>query len=79
MIGDRKFDVEAAIQNGIPCIGVTYGYGSKEELKKSTWDILDECGQVGVIIGDDCTVPNDIDDDRFNWVREACAEYAANH
>ena len=53
--------------------------GSKEELKKSTWDILDECGQVGVIIGDDCTVPNDIDDDRFNWVREACAEYAANH
>lgn len=58
--------------------GVIYK-GSKEELKKSTWDILDECGQVGVIIGDDCTVPNDIDDDRFNWVREACAEYAANH
>ncbi len=58
--------------------GVIYK-GSKEELKKSTWDILDDCGQVGVIIGDDCTVPNDIDDDRFNWVREACEEYAKTH
>ena len=70
--------------NGKPVIGgftqdgVIYK-GSKEEVKKATWDILDEAGQVGVIIGADCTVPNDIDDDRFNWVREACAEYAAKH
>ena len=35
MIGDRRFDVDAAAQNGIPCIGVTYGYGSKEELKNA--------------------------------------------
>ena len=40
MIGDRKFDVEAAIQNGIPCIGVTYGYGSIEELKNAGATIL---------------------------------------
>ena len=58
--------------------GVIYT-GTKEELKKATWDILDNCGQIGVIVGDDCTVPNDIDDDRFNWVREACIEYAAQH
>jgi len=42
-------------------------------------DILDECGQVGVMIGADCTVPNDIDDDRFNWVRDAAVEYAEKH
>ena len=52
---------------------------TKEELKKATWDILDNAGQIGVIIGDDCTVPNDIDDDRFNWVRDAAAEYAEAH
>lgn len=50
--------------------------GSKDEVKKATWDILDECGQVGIMIGADCTVPNDIDDNRFNWVREATEEYA---
>ena len=31
------------------------------------------------MIGADCTVPNDIDDDRFNWVREAAVEYAEKH
>ena len=58
--------------------GVIYD-GTKEELKKATWDILDNAGQIGVIIGDDCTVPNDIDDDRFNWVRDFAAEYAEAH
>lgn len=31
MIGDRLYDVEGAHRHGIPCIGVTYGYGSREE------------------------------------------------
>lgn len=55
--------------------GIIYK-GTKEEVQKEVWRILDEAGQVGVMIGDDCTVPNDIDDDRFNWVREACEKYA---
>lgn len=33
MIGDRKYDVEGALQNGLPSIGVLYGYGSREELE----------------------------------------------
>jgi len=33
MIGDRKFDIEASNQINVPNIGVTYGFGSKEELK----------------------------------------------
>ena len=32
MIGDREFDVTAAARNGIRSVGVTWGYGSAEEL-----------------------------------------------
>ncbi len=32
MIGDRDHDVHGALHHGIPCIGVTWGYGSPEEL-----------------------------------------------
>jgi phosphoglycolate phosphatase len=32
MIGDRDHDVHGALQNGLPCLGVTWGYGSVEEL-----------------------------------------------
>ena len=48
-------------------------------VKKATWDILDECGQVGVMIGADCTVPYNSDDDRSNGVRDAAIEYAEKH
>ena len=32
MIGDREFDVAAAAANGIPTVGVTWGYGTAREL-----------------------------------------------
>jgi phosphoglycolate phosphatase len=32
MIGDRKFDIIGANKTGVTPIGVTYGYGSREEL-----------------------------------------------
>lgn len=67
-----------AVIGGFTQDGVIY-QSTKEELKKATWDLLDGMGQVGVVIGADCTVPNDIDDDRLNWVREAAEEYAAAH
>ena len=35
MIGDRKHDVLAARENGIDCIGDTWGYGSRDELETS--------------------------------------------
>ena len=34
MIGDRKHDIIGALNAGIDSIGVTYGYGSLEELKE---------------------------------------------
>jgi len=35
MIGDRKHDIIGALNNGMRAIGVTYGYGSREELQKA--------------------------------------------
>jgi phosphoglycolate phosphatase len=32
MIGDRKHDLIGAVANGIRPVGVSYGYGSSEEL-----------------------------------------------
>jgi phosphoglycolate phosphatase len=32
MVGDREFDVLAATRNGMPTVGVTWGYGSGAEL-----------------------------------------------
>ena len=40
MIGDRKFDVEGARALGVESVGVTYGYGSKEELKEAKADYI---------------------------------------
>ena len=35
MVGDRKFDMEGGNCAGIHTLGVTYGYGSEEELQES--------------------------------------------
>ncbi len=40
MIGDRKFDVEGARALGVESIGVSYGYGSLEELKEAGADYM---------------------------------------
>ncbi len=53
--------------------------GTEQEVKEAAWEILDECGQIGIMLGDDCTVPNDIDDTRLEWVRQAAIEYAEKH
>lgn len=35
MVGDRKYDIEAANAAGLPNIAVSYGYGSEEELSNA--------------------------------------------
>ena len=74
----KKLFGGAPVIGGFTQDGVIYK-GSREEVKKAAWDILDNAGQIGVVLGADCTVPNDIDENRFNWVRDAAAEYAAQH
>lgn len=53
--------------------------GSREAIEKRVYEILDECGQIGIMLGDDCTVPSDIDDKRLEWVRQAAIRYAREH
>ncbi len=40
MVGDRKYDIEAAKAFGIYTVGVLYGYGTKEELKRAGADCI---------------------------------------
>lgn len=54
--------------------GVLYS-GTREEVEKETVHILEKAGTRGVILGADCTVPKDIDPERFNWVRDAAAAF----
>ena len=35
MVGDREHDVLGARENGLGCIGVLFGYGSREELERA--------------------------------------------
>ncbi len=37
MVGDRSHDVEGAHANGVDCLGVLYGYGSREELSGANY------------------------------------------
>ncbi|MDW7650729.1 MAG: HAD-IA family hydrolase [Bacillota bacterium] len=40
MIGDRKYDIIGAKAHGLTAVGVTYGYGSEEELRAQKPDYL---------------------------------------
>lgn len=74
----KKFFGGKAVIGGFEQQGVLYT-GTKEEVEKRTFELLDEAGQLGVMLGADCTVPGDIDEKRFGWVREAAAKYAESH
>ena len=40
MVGDRCFDMEGGVKAGVHTLGVTYGYGSEEELLRSGAECL---------------------------------------
>lgn len=42
MVGDRRFDIEAAKRKGLASVGVLYGYGTREELEAAGADYLVE-------------------------------------
>jgi len=49
--------------------GVLYT-GTREEVEAETEKVVAEAGDVGLVIGADCTVPGDIDHERIKWVGE---------
>ena len=42
MVGDRKYDVEGARECGLLCMGVLYGFGSREELEEAGAEYIAE-------------------------------------
>lgn len=40
MVGDRFHDIVGAHEHGIPCVGVTFGYGSREEFIEYSADYI---------------------------------------
>ena len=50
MIGDRRFDVEGARAMKVESVGVTYGYGSMEELVEAHADYIVETQQSKKIV-----------------------------
>lgn len=49
VVGDRKSDIAAARKAGCKAVAVTYGYGSKEELKEADYVISDLKQLAGII------------------------------
>ena len=40
LVGDKSHDVEGAHEHGIPCIGVTWGFGGRDELEAAGADYI---------------------------------------
>ena len=40
LIGDTRFDVEGAKEAGVPCIGITYGFGTREQLEQAGAEVV---------------------------------------
>ena len=48
LIGDTAYDVVGANQFGIRCVGVTYGFGTREQLQKAgAYRICDSVEEIG--------------------------------
>ena len=45
--------------------------GSREAIQAETRRILQEAGREGIILGADCSLPQDIDNAHLRWVIEA--------
>jgi phosphoglycolate phosphatase len=45
MVGDRRYDIAGARANGMRAIGVTWGFGTREELEGAGADLVVDCPQ----------------------------------
>lgn len=51
MIGDRHHDVDGAMHHHLPCIGVLYGYGNREELERAdAWKIAATVAELDTLL-----------------------------
>jgi phosphoglycolate phosphatase len=58
MVGDRDHDVLGALHNGIACIGVTWGYGTPQELLRAgAVALADAPAEIAALVGTTYDVP----------------------
>jgi phosphoglycolate phosphatase len=51
LVGDRHHDVEGARQHGLPCLGVTWGFGSRAELEAAgAAAVVDEPAEIAAAL-----------------------------
>jgi phosphoglycolate phosphatase len=51
MIGDRSFDIEGAVANGVNGVGVLWGFGSREELEKAgAYAVIEQPEHLGALV-----------------------------
>lgn len=54
MVGDREHDVLGARENGLDCIGVLFGYGSRKELEEvNAYRIVETAAELGAALMED--------------------------
>ena len=49
--------------------------GSRAELEDETKRLLAAAGRQGVILGADCTVPDDFEIERLDWIRQTASQF----
>ncbi|WP_165313204.1 HAD hydrolase-like protein [Rothia halotolerans] len=58
MVGDREYDAVGAAANGMPCIGVSWGFGTEEELTAAgAAPVADDVGQLRTAIAELAGLP----------------------
>lgn len=52
MVGDRRFDIEGAVANGVRGVGVLWGFGDREELEAAgAWRVIEAPAEIGLLAG----------------------------
>lgn len=65
MVGDRLFDVEGARLNGLPCVGVRWGYAPEEELEAAgAARIVEDAADLRAALGERLPAPWRLTDSR---------------
>jgi phosphoglycolate phosphatase len=58
MIGDRRYDIEAAHENEVDSIGLVHGYGNAEELREAgATHVVKTTESLGCLLGLSCSLP----------------------
>jgi uroporphyrinogen decarboxylase len=72
----KKFFKDACVLGGFDNNpGTLIDKGSKDEVRAYVKKMIQENGYRGFILGADCSIPNDIDDERIRWISDAVNEF----